>query len=96
MQVQLGWSPEEPGLVEGVPDILGDLELDGLKGSFQPKAFSVHHRLHGQQAMYYVQIHITGLKKTSLKNTTKKIIAVAYIWYEKSVTLSEILVIFPN
>lgn len=92
-----GWGPEQPGLVKGVCDIPRGLELDSVKSSFQTKAFSDCTSQNAwQQTMSYVYIHVPGLKKTSLKNTTRDIIAVAYSLYEEFVTVSEILVLFPN
>lgn len=37
IQGQPGWAFEQPGLVGGVPAYSRGLELDDLKGSFQPK-----------------------------------------------------------
>ena len=38
-QGQAGWGCEQPGLEGGVPAYSGELELDDLKGPFQPKPF---------------------------------------------------------
>ena len=38
-QGQAGWGFEQPGLVGGAPAYSRGLELDGLKGPFQPKPF---------------------------------------------------------
>ena len=38
-QWQTGWGCEQPGREEGVPAYKRGLELDNLKGSFQPKPF---------------------------------------------------------
>ena len=44
IQGQVGWSFEQPSLEGGVPTYSWGLELDDLKGPFQPKPFydSVH------------------------------------------------------
>jgi len=39
IQGQAGWGFEQPGLEGGVPTCSGGLELDDLKGPFQPKPF---------------------------------------------------------
>ena len=39
IQGQAGWGSEQPGLVGGVPAYSRGLELDDLKGLFQPKPF---------------------------------------------------------
>ena len=39
IQGQAGWGFEQPGLVGGVPAYSRGLELDDLKGPFQPKLF---------------------------------------------------------
>lgn len=40
VQGQVGWGFEQPGIVEGVPAHSGGLELDDLKGPFQPQTFN--------------------------------------------------------
>ena len=39
IQGQAGWGFEHPGLERGVPAYSRGLELDGLKGPFQPRPF---------------------------------------------------------
>jgi len=39
IQGKAGWGCEQPGLEGGVPAYSRRLELDGLKGLFQPKPF---------------------------------------------------------
>lgn len=47
VQYQVCWRFEQPGLVKGAPE--GGLELDNVKGSFQPKPFddSIKQNTHG-------------------------------------------------
>ena len=40
IQIQAGWSFEQPGLLGGVPAYSRGLELDDLKGPIQPKSLS--------------------------------------------------------
>ena len=39
IQGQVGWGCEQPGVEGGIPDYSRGLELDELKGPFQPKPF---------------------------------------------------------
>lgn len=93
---QLGWGPEQPGLVKGVPDFVRCLKLDGLNGSFQPKAFS---GCTSQNAWSVSHVLCADshrrLKKVKSEKYYKRHNC-SSIQYEKSVNVSEILILFLN
>ena len=63
IQGQAGWGFEQPGLAGGVPAYSRGLELDDLKGPFQPKPFCDSMILH-YAVLFAIHFHKSILKDT--------------------------------